>query len=67
MGVHVSLTGIRGLFVPVIGVLLYEWLESMTPGWGRYCLLLPLALSSSGALWFVLMARKMRADQKQNN
>ncbi len=63
MGVHVTLTGIRGLFTPVIGVLIYELLEAYAPGAGRYSLVLPLALSASGAIWFVLMARRLRAIQ----
>lgn len=61
MGVHVTLTGIRGLFTPVIGVLIYELLEWYSPGAQRYSLVLPWLLSASGALWFVLMARKLRA------
>ncbi len=63
MGIHVTLTGVRGLFAPAIGVLFYQWLESQAPGLGRYCLLLPLSLSLSGAVWFVVMARRMRAMQ----
>ncbi len=66
MGVHVTLTGVRGLFAPAVGVLCYEWLENYAPGLGRYCLLLPLSLSFSGALWFVLMARRMRAIEQQS-
>lgn len=61
MGVHVTLTGIRGLFTPAIGVLIYELLKWYSPGAQRYSLVLPLLLSGAGALWFVLMARRLRA------
>ena len=67
MSVHVTLTGIRGLFTPTIGVLLYEALEHFQPGSGRYSLLLPLSLSSAGAIWFVVMARQLRASQLSEN
>ncbi|MGI9309008.1 MAG: MFS transporter, partial [Gammaproteobacteria bacterium] len=49
MGLHVTLTGIRGLFAPFIGVLFYHWLELIQPGYGRHALLLPLALAMLGA------------------
>lgn len=58
MGVHVTLTGLRGLIMPAVGVLIYELLEAWQSGWGRYSLLVPLALSTAGACWFVLMARQ---------
>lgn len=60
MGVHVTLTGLRGLIMPAFGVLIYEALENLSPGWGRYSLLIPLALSTTGACWFVIMAAQQR-------
>ncbi len=59
MGVHMTLTGVRGLLAPVIGVSLYENLEWLRPGSGPWSLALPLALSAAGAVGFVLMGRSM--------
>jgi hypothetical protein len=59
MGLHVTLTGIRGLFAPFIGVLFYQWLEFIQPGYGRHALLLPLGLAILGAFGFVLMWRNL--------
>jgi hypothetical protein len=59
MGVHVTLTGVRGAIAPPMGVLLYQWLESLGHGAGRYSLLLPLAMTSAGALGFTLMRRAL--------
>jgi len=64
MAVHVTLTGIRGLLTPAIGVFLYEILEHYQAGAGRFSLLLPLLLSACGAIWFVVMARQLRATQR---
>ena len=55
MGVNVTLTGMRGLVAPPAGVLAYEWLERLSPGAGRYSLLLPLAMTLAGAIGFNLM------------
>jgi len=52
VGLHVSLTGIRGLLAPLAGVGLYGLLERLVPGNGAWALLLPVALTSSGALGF---------------
>jgi hypothetical protein len=60
MGVHVTLTGVRGAIAPAVGVLLYQWLESLESGWGRYALLLPLAMMATGAFGFTLMRRTLR-------
>lgn len=60
MAIHVSLTGLRGLFAPIIGVSLYQWLESFSPALGRYTLLLPLCLTMIGALLFVRFNRLHR-------
>lgn len=58
MGVHASLTGLRGLLVPFIGVAFYRWLEAMQPGLGRWALCLPLALTTSGVFWFYILDRR---------
>ena len=52
LGLHVSLTGLRGLAAPLIGVWFFGLLESIGPGLGRWALLLPLALTASGSIWF---------------
>jgi len=59
MGVHVTLTGVRGAIAPPLGILFYEGLESLRPGAGRYALLLPLALSVINALGFNHMRREL--------
>jgi hypothetical protein len=57
LGLHVSLTGIRGLLAPVAGVAVYSLLERIDPGFGRFALLLPLALTSSGVAGFWWLQR----------
>jgi len=57
MGVHVTLTGLRGGLAPPIGVLAYEALQHWWPGTASYALLLPLAMTAAGALGF----NRMRA------
>jgi hypothetical protein len=61
MGVHVTLTGVRGAIGPPAGILIYQWLESMRPGFGVYSLVLPLMFVTAGALGFSHMRRVMRA------
>jgi hypothetical protein len=60
MGVHVTLTGIRGLLAPPIGVAVYSLLQWQAPGSGRFALLLPLGLTLAGAYGFV-KADRIRA------
>lgn len=60
MAIHVSLTGLRGGVMPLVGVAFYEALERAAPGAGRWALLLPLALSTAGAAWFVALSRARR-------
>lgn len=55
MGVHVTLTGVRGLVAPPLGVACYEWLEWLRPGAGIASLLLPLGLVTVGAFGFLSM------------
>jgi hypothetical protein len=61
MGVHVTLTGLRGGFAPPLGVIAYMALEHWHAGLGKYALLLPVALTGAGALGF----NRMRAAQAQ--
>lgn len=58
MAVHVTLTGIRGLIAPLIGIVFYQWLESNQPGNGKFALLLPLTLSTSGGILFLYFNRQ---------
>ncbi len=73
MGVHVTLTGIRGIIAPIAGVGLYEWFSAMgavggTPAelraaaefGGSWVFAVTLALNLTGALGFVLLNRAAR-------
>jgi hypothetical protein len=64
MGVHVTLTGVRGAVGPPAGILIYQWLESWRPGLGLYSLVLPLVFVTVGAMGFSHMRRVMRAQGK---
>jgi hypothetical protein len=55
MGVHVTLTGVRGLLAPPLGMLCYEWLESAKVGLGIAALLIPFTMVTAGAIGFVRM------------
>jgi hypothetical protein len=63
MGVHVTLTGLRGGVAPPLGVLAYMGLEASHPGAGELALLLPLAMTFAGALGFNRMRRRADAQQ----
>jgi len=63
MGVHVTLTGMRGMVAPVLAVSIYEGLRRIDPWAGAWVFAVALALSVSGAVGFVLLARSTsRAD-----
>jgi len=55
MAIHVTLTGLRGLNVPLIGVGLYQYLAAHWAAKAPYALLFPLGLSLIGSLLFVGM------------
>lgn len=61
MGVHVTLTGVRGAIGPPVGILIYQGLEIFRPGAGVYSLVLPLVFVTIGAAGFSHMRRAMRA------
>jgi hypothetical protein len=63
MGVHVTLTGLRGGVAPPLGVLAYMGLEASHAGAGEFALLLPLALTFIGLLGFNRMRRRGDALQ----
>ena len=60
MGVHVTLTGIRGLIAPFLGVGIYQVLENWQPGSGVWTFLPCLALNFTGALGFLSMRRELK-------
>ncbi|TQV82937.1 MFS transporter [Aliikangiella coralliicola] len=60
MAVHVTLTGVRGLIMPLIGISFYQWLESLHSGYGKYALLLPLSITTTGGLLFVWFNRQFQ-------
>jgi hypothetical protein len=65
MGVHVTLTGLRGMIAPPLGIAVYEWLEWLHPGAGRWSLILPLALTTAGAAGFSSMRRQFDLEQRK--
>ncbi|MDG2200738.1 MAG: hypothetical protein P8K80_06110 [Phycisphaerales bacterium] len=63
MGVHVTLTGLRGLLAPFLGVLLYEALLDTDPtGWIVFSI--ALILVTAGASGFVILARGLQGASK---
>lgn len=61
MSVHMTLTGIRGLMMPVFGVALYQLLETASPGAGPWVMVVPLMLNLAACIGFVRTSREMRA------
>src|SRR5215831_4147228 len=59
MGVHVTLTGVRGGVAPPVGVLAYMGLEGWHRGAGEFALLLPLAMTAAGAMGFNRMRERL--------
>lgn len=55
MAIHVSLTGMRGLLMPIVGVAFFQYLETRSTGSGAYAMLLPVILCLIGAFWFVYL------------
>ena len=63
MATHVWLTGLRGLIMPVLGVVFIQVLESHAPGRGALAMLLPLGLTLAGWAWFIRLHRELRGRQ----
>lgn len=72
MGLHVTLTGVRGLFAPFLGMLLFVgWSEHgglgmrlpAFDGIGAGAFLLPVVLSSAAGLGFLRLWRQIRAER----
>jgi len=55
MAIHVTLTGLRGLIMPLIGVGFYQYLALHWTGKAPYALLLPTGFSFIGSLAFVAL------------
>ena len=58
MAVHVTLTGLRGLTAPFIGVAIYNAFESSSPGEGSWVFAVGIAVITVGGLGFVHLARR---------
>lgn len=59
MGVHVTLTGVRGLVGPIVSVLLYNALAARNEAYGPWVLVLCFSLVLAGAVGFVMMGKMM--------
>jgi hypothetical protein len=55
MALHVTLTGLRGLLAPPLGVLVYYVLGWIGPGFEAGVMLLPAAIIAWGAWQFTVM------------
>ena len=62
MGVNVTLTGVRGLLAPPLGMVAYQGLERLRSGLGVAAMLLPIGLVAAGAVGFV----RMRVDERRS-
>ncbi len=62
MAIHVTLTGLRGLIAPLVGVAFYQALAALNPAWAPWAFGLPLLMSVAGSVWFVMLAREVSAS-----
>lgn len=62
MSIHMTLTGMRGLLMPLVGVALYQIMEAFSPGHGPWMMLVPLALNLSACIGFMRASREMRRE-----
>jgi hypothetical protein len=58
MAVHVTLTGLRGLVMPLLGVGCYQWLSGYGAKAANAALLLPLGMTLIGAVAFVVLSKR---------
>jgi len=65
MAVHVTLTGVRGLTAPFIGVALYSLYESIWPGEGSWVFAVGLAITLCGTLGFQSLSQAILKNQSQ--
>lgn len=59
MGVHVTLTGLRGIIAPILAVGLYQALGKISEGAGAWVFSVCLALNLTGAVGFNVLYRQM--------
>ncbi len=59
MAVHVTLTGLRGLIAPFMGVAIYNLIESRYPGEGSWTFALTMLITIAGALGFYHLYRTL--------
>lgn len=62
MALHVTLTGVRGLFAPPLAILAYYALRRLHPGLETGSMLLPVAVVAWGAWQFTAMRREFAGD-----
>lgn len=62
MGVHVTLTGVRGLIAPFLAVGLWKLLESLSPGSGGWTFFACAVLSAAGGLGFIRLRIRLRRE-----
>jgi hypothetical protein len=67
MGVHVTLTGVRGGLAPPAGVLVYMLMEAWRPGAGQLSVLLPLAMTAAGAFGFRHMSVTLEEQHEEKS
>jgi MFS family permease len=60
MGVHVTLTGLRGLIAPFLAVGLWKLFERLAPGSGAWTFFVCAAISAAGGLGFLFLRRSLR-------
>ncbi|MEE4299666.1 MAG: MFS transporter, partial [Pseudomonadales bacterium] len=65
MGVHVTLTGLRGLIGPLIAVWLYNAFEAMAPGAGPWVLAVCIGLTFFGAAGFYHLRGQLRREREE--
>ena len=56
MSVHVTLTGVRGIFGPYLGVLIYDWLRP--DGNGGWVFASSVVLTTIGSIGYVVLSRR---------
>lgn len=62
MGVHVTLTGLRGLVAPFLAVGIWKGLEYLSPGAGAWTFAFCAALSAMGGIGFWRLRNRRRRD-----
>lgn len=63
MAVHVTLTGVRGLLVPFVGVAIYSMNESAWPGEGSWVFAVAAVVTLCSTLGFRSLSHKVKQEQ----